>query len=159
VSSTKSVITTNSTYVNEGVSPLVKLKVGRTEGSNVGATSWTEGCAVVCVWLKMKFGVGLVKFWTGTLADAVAGLAVKPNTFELGCELLEPKLNAGVLVAAVTAAVVVAGLLLLGLLAPNTEAAAPNTGPLAGAGTPNSREIAVLDVVATLDPKLKVGAT
>lgn len=66
----KDFITTYSTYVNEGVSPLVKLKMGRTEGSNVGAAVWAEGCAATCAWLKLKF-VGLVKFETPTLVNPV----------------------------------------------------------------------------------------
>jgi hypothetical protein len=84
---------------------------------------------------------------------------VKPNTLELGCELLEPKLNVGVLVAAMTAAVVVAGLLLPGLLAPNTEDDAPNAMPLAGVVAWNNDGITVLDVVTAVDPKLKAGPT
>jgi hypothetical protein len=61
-----------STYVKEGVSPLLKLKLGRTEGSNVGATDCNEGCADGCGWLKVKPDVGLVKFSAGTFADPVA---------------------------------------------------------------------------------------
>lgn len=148
------VLLSQSTYVKAGVSPLVKLKLGLIEGSNVGATGWAEGCAGDCVWPKLKLAVGLVKFCTGTFVDPVVWLAEKPNKLEVGCELLEPKLYVGVLVAAV----VVTGLLLPGLLVPNTGAAVPNTGPLAGIVAPNDG-ISELDVTTALDPKVKAGPT
>lgn len=84
---------------------------------------------------------------------------MKPNTFELGCELFEPKVNVGVLVPAMTGAVVVAGLLLPVLLAPNTEDDDPNTLPVACVVAWNNGGIAVLDVVTAEDPKLKAGPT
>lgn len=69
-----------------------------------------------------------------------------------------------VLVAGVTvgagagaAALVIVVLLVPGLLLPNIEAAAPNTGAQTGC-VPNDGIVA-LDVVTTLDPKLKVGPT
>jgi hypothetical protein len=92
-----------------------------------------------------------VKFCT---VDPVVWLAEKPNKFEVGCELLQPKLYVGVLAADV----VVAGLLLPGLLVPNIGAAVPNTGPLAGIAVPNDG-ISELDVTTALDPKAKAGPT
>ena len=81
-----------------------------------------------------------MKFCT---VDPVVWLAEKPNKFEVGCELLQPKLYVGVLAADV----VVAGLLLPGLLVPNIGAAVPNDG------------ISELDVTTALDPKAKAGPT
>jgi len=145
------VLLSKSTYVKVGVSPLVKLKLGFIEGSNVGATGWAAVCVGGCVWPKLKLAVGLVKFCT---VDPVVWLAEKPNKFEVGCELLEPKLYVVVLAADV----VVAGLLLPGLLVPNIGAAVPNTGPLAGIVVPNDG-ISELDVTTALDPKAKAGPT
>lgn len=150
--------------MKDGVSPFVKLKMGFRLGLKVGGAGWAGDCADVDTWPNGKFVVGAAK-----LCDPEAWLPVKPNTFVLGCVLLEPKPKFGVvkLVAAVVvaaAAVVVGVAALLVLLVPNNEdapvAPAPNTVTALGADAePNIDETAGLDVEAALDPKLNVGPT